>query len=326
MVKGVVLSRNEQEFLLQLLAQGKRLDGREIEQFRDVEIKLGEEYGYVDVKLGRSRVVVRISSEIVKPFEDRPFEGIFNINIELNSNLLLFSSSDNDELLIQRMIEKSIKRSNSLDLESLCIIAGKFCWSIKADLHFIEFDGNFIDISNLAVIVGLLHFKLNNVTINNNQNASGGSNNDQQYANLIIHPINEIDPISLSILHIPISITFSFYTSTSSGGDTGDNDKDNDKDQSVICLLDASLKEEMLRQSFLIITMNKNKEVCQILKNGGLPIDALTILNCCNRAVKIVDELTEKIKSTLKEDQLRRLENVPLDELRAENARQTNEL
>ncbi len=55
MSKAVELSTVEQEFGLEILKQGLRADGRDHNQFRDVEIELGEEYGYVDVKLGKTR-------------------------------------------------------------------------------------------------------------------------------------------------------------------------------------------------------------------------------------------------------------------------------
>jgi exosome complex RNA-binding protein Rrp42 (RNase PH superfamily) len=32
-----------------------------------------------------SRIIVRISSEVTKPRDDRPFDGLFNINLELSA-------------------------------------------------------------------------------------------------------------------------------------------------------------------------------------------------------------------------------------------------
>jgi exosome complex RNA-binding protein Rrp42 (RNase PH superfamily) len=31
------------------------------------------------------RIIVRISSEVTKPRDDRPFDGLFNINLELSA-------------------------------------------------------------------------------------------------------------------------------------------------------------------------------------------------------------------------------------------------
>jgi exosome complex component RRP45 len=35
--------------------------------------------------------------------------------------------------------------SNALDTESLCILKGVSCWSIRADVHVIDYDGNITD-------------------------------------------------------------------------------------------------------------------------------------------------------------------------------------
>jgi exosome complex component RRP45 len=55
MPREVELSSNEREFILGALRQGLRLDGRGSDVYRDLEISFGEEYGVVDVKLGKTR-------------------------------------------------------------------------------------------------------------------------------------------------------------------------------------------------------------------------------------------------------------------------------
>jgi exosome complex component RRP45 len=35
--------------------------------------------------IATSRIIVRISSEVTKPRDDRPFDGLFNINLELSA-------------------------------------------------------------------------------------------------------------------------------------------------------------------------------------------------------------------------------------------------
>lgn len=55
MAKGIEISVNENDFVLEALKQGIRVDGRKLDQFRDVDITLGDEYGYVDVKMGKTK-------------------------------------------------------------------------------------------------------------------------------------------------------------------------------------------------------------------------------------------------------------------------------
>ena len=48
-------SLNERAFILEALKEDIRLDGRALDAFRNVELTFGEEYGVVDVKLGKTR-------------------------------------------------------------------------------------------------------------------------------------------------------------------------------------------------------------------------------------------------------------------------------
>ncbi len=51
------LSLNERAFVLQALRQGIRLDGRPFDTYRELDVTFGEEYGVVDVRLGKTRCV-----------------------------------------------------------------------------------------------------------------------------------------------------------------------------------------------------------------------------------------------------------------------------
>jgi exosome complex component RRP45 len=55
MPREAELSNNEREFILSALRQNVRLDGRASDVYRDIELSFGEEYGLVDVKLGKTR-------------------------------------------------------------------------------------------------------------------------------------------------------------------------------------------------------------------------------------------------------------------------------
>ncbi len=234
-------------------------------------------------------MVARISATVETPYEDRPFEGLFSVSTEISpmaSPMFENNRLSEDEILISRLVEKAVRRSGALDLESLCIVAGQKCWSVRADVHFLDYDGGFIDASCIAVITGLLYFKKADITV------SGET--------VTIHPTSERSPVSLSVLHVPICITFSFFNPT----EMEENIKGDSNQE--ICIVDATLQEENLRNGVFTITINKNREICQISKAGGLPIDALTLMNCCNSAYHIATRLTEQIKDVLKKNDERR--------------------
>ncbi|RLV90148.1 Exosome complex component [Spathaspora sp. JA1] len=287
MSRSIEISENQRKFLLESLRHGIRLSNRSFDSIRDISIYLSPtEYGYAEVSWGKTKLACRVTSTITTPYEDRPFEGIFTINSEISpmASLKFDTNRSNEEVLISRIIEKSIRRSNSLDLESLCIIAGEKVWEIMVDLNYLNFDGNFIDIGCFAVMLALHHFKKPDISINGDS--------------IKVHDINERQPVPLSILHIPICLSYSFYNL----GDKESNIK-GEQQEDEICILDADLLEELNRDGSLVITLNKNREVIQLSKNGGLPISAQQFLDLAFKSMKIIDQLTDLIKSEIKQHQ-----------------------
>lgn len=77
-------STNEKEFLLSALRENIRLDSRSFDQYRPISLEFGDEYGVVDVRIGKTRVLVKLSCTIVAPLPERKFDGIFTIVTELS--------------------------------------------------------------------------------------------------------------------------------------------------------------------------------------------------------------------------------------------------
>jgi exosome complex component RRP45 len=77
-------STNEREFVLSALRENVRLDGRAFAQYRPISIDFGDEYGVADVRIGKTRVLVKISCTVTKPYPERKFDGIFQIITELS--------------------------------------------------------------------------------------------------------------------------------------------------------------------------------------------------------------------------------------------------
>jgi exosome complex component RRP45 len=55
MPRDAELSTNEREFTLQVLRNGMRLDGRARDAFRPLELTFGDDYGAVDLRLGKTQ-------------------------------------------------------------------------------------------------------------------------------------------------------------------------------------------------------------------------------------------------------------------------------
>ncbi|PSS12686.1 hypothetical protein M430DRAFT_30335 [Amorphotheca resinae ATCC 22711] len=286
-------SLNERQFFQKALQENLRIDGRAFDQFRALELDFGDEYGVADVRLGKTRLITKISAEVTAPFPDRPFDGIFTISTELSPMTLPsfeVARPSETELLLSRLLEKTLRRSQALDTESLCLIAGSQVWSVRADVHVLSHDGNLVDAACVGVVAALRHFRKPDTAIEGEK--------------VTVFTLAEREPVPLSLLHDPLCVTFSFY------GDAGET-----------TLLDATMLEEQLRVGSMTISMNRHGELCQIAKLGGAPVDAVALLHCTNVALVKVKEISAFIAQRLKEDAAKRDKGGLMAELSAENAR-----
>ncbi|KAI5928404.1 ribosomal protein S5 domain 2-type protein [Camillea tinctor] len=286
-------SLNERAFVVQALQEGLRIDGRALDQFRELDLKFGDQYGVADLTLGKTRIFAKVSAEVTTPYTDRPFDGIFTITTELSpmaSPSFEVNRPTETEIMLSRLLEKTVRRSNALDTESLCLVSGQKCWSIRVDLHVLSHDGNLIDASCLAVVAALRHFRKPDTSI--------------EGETLTIYTPAEREPVPLSWLHSPLCVTFSFF------GEEAD-----------IVVMDANLLEEQLRVTSFTISFNKHGEICQGAKLGGTTVEAMTLIKCANDALDKVKELTTWLDLKLVEDSKRRDKGGLMAELSAENER-----
>jgi exosome complex component RRP45 len=195
------------------------------------------------------------------------------------------------ELLLSRLLEKAIRRSNALDTESLCIVAGSRCFTLRADIHVLDLDGGLVDCCCVALLAALRHFRRPDVSVDGED--------------VRVWDLREREGVPLSILHHPYCVSFSFY------GDP----------QREIVIADADLKEEQCRLGHMVVTANKFGELCQIAKHGGATVDALTLLNCARQATEQVKAIDKFVDDKLTEDGKSRNVGGLMAELRAENER-----
>ncbi|KAF9304024.1 hypothetical protein BGZ74_002541 [Mortierella antarctica] len=270
-------STNEREFVLAALKDGARIDGRKFYDFRTLRLSFGADYGAVEVQLGNTRVLAKVSCEVIRPYADKPTEGFLVFNTELSpmaSASFEVGRQTDEEVLVSRLIEKAMRRSRALDTEGLCIVAGEKVWSVRVDIHFLDHDGNLVDAACIAAITALLHFRRPDVTVVGEE--------------VTIHTLEQRNPVPLSIHHIPICTTFAFF----------------DNDERMI--VDPTYLEEQIKEGDMTLTLNVHKEVCAMSKAGGIPMDITQILQCSKIAVIKVAEITAQIQAALEADAKKR--------------------
>ncbi|MEM1689094.1 MAG: exosome complex protein Rrp42 [Candidatus Hadarchaeales archaeon] len=160
-----VVSRIKKDYIMSLLQQGKRIDGRAFDQFRSVSVEKGiiqTANGSALVKMGATQVLVGVKIGKGEPFPDQPEEGILVVNAEL---LPLASPTfepgppDEDAIELARVVDRGIRESKCLELEKMAIVPGEEVWTVFIDIYVLDHDGNLIDASALAAIAALTDTK-----------------------------------------------------------------------------------------------------------------------------------------------------------------------
>ncbi|KAF9524201.1 ribosomal protein S5 domain 2-type protein [Crepidotus variabilis] len=264
----------EKEFLFSSLKESLRLDGRTMLEMRTPSLTFGSDLGWVECALGKTKVLAQVEAKMVKPQPERPFEGTISIHSEISP----MASSDyepgrpsEDEVTITRMLDKVIRRSDAVDKESLCILAGQRVWHIRLTLHFLTDAGNLLDCACLAGIVALKHFRRPEVEVIGDD--------------VIVHLPSERAPMPLAIHHTPFCFTFAFFP-----------------DASTPPVLDPSHLEQRLSAGVVSISLNAQKEICVLQKLGGVPLGADDILRLVDVSVTKAKEMHSFVEASLMED------------------------
>lgn len=223
--------------ITELIASGKRTDGRGLTDYREIQIESGvieRAEGSARVRLGKTEVLVGVKIGTGKPFADVPDKGVLTVNAEL---VPLASPSFEpgppgaNAVELARVVDRGIRESNAIDLEKLCVESGKLVFVVFIDVYILNHDGNLIDASALAALAALINAKMFKYTV--------------EEGTIVKKPGYTPLPIS----NYPIAVTFA---------------KIGNK-----LILDTDLDEEQVMDARLTITMKKDGHICAVQKGGG---------------------------------------------------------
>jgi exosome complex component RRP42 len=237
MTSTPVVVRITKKRIMELLSNGKRLDGRQPDEYRQIQLESGiieRAEGSARVRLGKTDVIVGVKIDTGTPFPDVPEKGVLTVNAEL----VPLASPDfepgppgEDAVELARVVDRGIRESEAIDLEKLCVEAGKTVFIIFIDIYILNHDGNLIDASALAALAALLNTKMFKFEVED-----GEVKKKPGYT-------------PLPIINHPISVTFS---------------KIGDK-----LILDSGLDEEQVMDTRFTIVLDKDDNICALQKGGG---------------------------------------------------------
>ncbi|CAN7062305.1 unnamed protein product [Brassica oleracea var. botrytis] len=283
------LTVNESKFVETALQSELRVDGRGLYDYRKLTIKFGKEYGSSEVQLGHTHVMGFVTAQLVQPYKDRPNEGSLSIFTEFSPMAdPSFEPGRPGESAVElgRIIDRGLRESRAVDTESLCVLAGKKVWSVRIDLHILDNGGNLVDAANIAALAALMTFRRPDCTV-------GGENNQE----VIIHSLEEREPVPLIIHHLPIAFTFGFFN------------------KGNIVVMDPTYIEEEVMCGRMTVTVNANGDICAIQKPGEEGVNQSVILHCLrlasSRAAATTTIIREEVEAYNREKSLQKVKRHP---------------
>ena len=156
----------ETKHILNLLQNEKRLDGRKLFQYRDIQVQtniIKKADGSARVRLGKSMVYAGVKAELGAPFPDTPDKGVLIVNIELSPIASPFFESGpptKESIELARVVDRTIRESEVIDVDKLCVIPGQKVWLVFVDIYALADDGNMIYTATLGAMAALATAKL----------------------------------------------------------------------------------------------------------------------------------------------------------------------
>ena len=258
-----LVTRVKQKQIGQMLDAGKRIDGRGLEDFREIKVEQGviqKAEGSAKVLLGKTEVLVGIKIETGEPYPDTPKEGVQTVNTELvplASPAFEPGPPGENAIEIARIVDRGIRESKAIDTAKLCIEPGKKVFIVFIDVYVLNHDGNLIDAAALAAMAALLNTKMPNYEVKDGE--------------LKI----KTGYTSLPLKSRPITVTI---------------EKINDK-----LIVDPGLEEEQIKDARISIATNDDGNICAIQKGGSGYFSLQEILDATKLAQKKAAELRKKM-------------------------------
>jgi len=156
-----VISEIKRDHIMNLLKEGRREDGRGIDDIRDIKVTTGcveSADGSARVKLGKTEVIAGVKIIPGTPFPDTPDSGVLTMGAELIPMAHpMFESGPpgEDAIELARVVDRGIRESGMVDVKQLCITAGEEVWMCFVDIYALDYDGNLFDACNIATVCAL---------------------------------------------------------------------------------------------------------------------------------------------------------------------------
>ena len=157
-----VISTLERKYMKENLKKGKRIDGRDLWEYRDIDIvtdNIKAAEGSADVSLGETRIFTGLKYDVGTPFPDLPDEGVCTVMAELlplASPLFEGGPPDEQSIELARVVDRGIRHADCVQTKNLCIKEGEAVYILFVDMYIVNHGGNLIDCGGIGALASLL--------------------------------------------------------------------------------------------------------------------------------------------------------------------------
>ena len=260
-----VIDQLKKTQILELLDQGKRVDGRSFDEPRKLTVEINaipKANGSARVRLGDTEAVCGVKIQPDRPFPDMGDKGIFICTAELlplSHPSVETGPPGPDVIELARVVDRGIRESHMVDVSQLVIEKDKSVVGVFADIVVVDYDGNLFDACSYAATAAVLKSKMPKWEIQND-----------------IPTLIEGVESDLPTTTIPVSITM---------GKIGNH-----------IIVDPNADEWASMDSRITITTDSNGNIVALQKGGegGFTVDE--IVKCGDLSIKAGAKIRETLK------------------------------
>jgi len=275
----LILSESEKTFILHGVEQNFRVDGRQRSAVRPLILEtdlVSHASGSCHLRLANTDILVGVKAELDTPLPNHPDRGRIEFKVDCSANATpAFEGRGGDELAedISRILASSYESPEILNLEALCILAGKTCWILYVDILVLEVGGNLYDAVSMAVKAALFSTKVPVVTV---AAVDGGEPEIELSSDPFSHSRLKVEMAPLLVTMVRI----------------GNH-----------CIVDPTPEEESCGSASLLLAVTPKGTISSQKKVGGGSFQVSSIKTATQQAISVGKLLDAKLMQKLKQEE-----------------------
>jgi exosome complex component RRP42 len=263
MKKNYVVETIRKAQMVEMLAQGKRMDGRALDQMRPLKIETGliqKANGSAKVTLGNTEVIAGVKIATGTPFPDTPDKGLLVVNAEILPMASPYAEPgppSEEAIELARVVDRGVRESEMVDLTKLCLIPAKSVVTVFVDCNVMNVDGNLFDATSYAVVAALRTSKMKKYLVKDEKVEASE------------------DMVPVPVERTPISVTMARI---------GDR-----------LVVDPSTEEEASMDMRITITTDDDGNICASQKGEASTISPSQVLEAADTSIRVGRQVRDQI-------------------------------